>query len=192
MTHVRKALSTLGGVFLAALLIAALAPRATRGIAAALVQVVNTSANPVPTREVGFGNEPFQTALCTSDGDQSGFCGPLTSSFTVPTTTSDGAAVRRLVIESLGGQCNGTTLPVLSVFLVMSMSANNVNGVSNVGRQFIVQPAPGLPGAEAEIFSATTKLYADPNTVVGMEVEAPPFATGDRCEGSVSGYLVTQ
>jgi hypothetical protein len=39
MNITRKALTTLGGVFLAALLLAALAPRAARGVAAALVQI---------------------------------------------------------------------------------------------------------------------------------------------------------
>ena len=44
MNHVRKMLSALGGIFLAALLILALAPKATRGIAAALVQIAPGSA----------------------------------------------------------------------------------------------------------------------------------------------------
>jgi hypothetical protein len=48
MNHVRKLLSTLGGIFLAALLVAALAPKAARGVAAVLVQVTNTTSNPVP------------------------------------------------------------------------------------------------------------------------------------------------
>ena len=51
MNIMRKAVSASGGVFLAALLIAALAPKATRGIAAALVQVANTAANPAMTQD---------------------------------------------------------------------------------------------------------------------------------------------
>jgi hypothetical protein len=47
MNYIKKALTTLGGIFLAAFLIAALAPKATHAIVAALVQVVNTTANPV-------------------------------------------------------------------------------------------------------------------------------------------------
>jgi hypothetical protein len=46
MKMIRKAVSALGGIFLAALLIAALAPKATRGIAAALVQITNTASTP--------------------------------------------------------------------------------------------------------------------------------------------------
>lgn len=191
MNVVRKMLSALGGIFLAALFIALLAPKATRGIAAALVQVVNTAANPVPTREVGIGNEPFQTFLCASAGDQSGFCSPFPSSFTVPATTSDGAAVRRLVIESLSGECNGTNVPVASVILRVFMSANNVNGIGSVDEQFILQPAPGNPALQ--IYGTTTKMYADPNTAVLFEVEAPiNQITGYHCQGSLIGYLVTE
>jgi hypothetical protein len=48
MKILSKAVSVLGGISLAALLIAALAPKVTRGVVASLVQVTNTSANPVP------------------------------------------------------------------------------------------------------------------------------------------------
>lgn len=191
MILMRKVISALGGIFLTALLIAAVAPKATRGIAAALVQVVNTGSNPVPTREVGTGNEPFQTFLCADFGDQAGFCSPFVSSFTVPTTTSDGATVRRLVIESLSGECIGTNLPVQAAFLSVFTSANNVNGIGSGQGQFIAQPAPGRP--TTQIYGASTRLYADPNTFVTLEVEAPfPSITGFHCQGTISGYLVTQ
>jgi len=97
MNLIRKALTTLGGILLAALFIAALAPKATRGIAAALVQVTNTSANPVPTVAADSpANFPFAAPIC--------FQIPLTcggaQSFIVPTTTSTGLPVKRLVIEN--------------------------------------------------------------------------------------------
>ena len=58
MNLIRKALTTLGGILLVAILIAALAPKATRAVAAALVQITNTAANPVPNRDVD--NAPRQ------------------------------------------------------------------------------------------------------------------------------------
>ena len=51
MRIVGKAVSALGGILLAALLIAALAPKATLGIATALVRVANTAANPAMTQD---------------------------------------------------------------------------------------------------------------------------------------------
>jgi hypothetical protein len=49
MNSIRKAVSAIGGIALAALLIAALVPKATHGLVAALVQVANTTANPAIT-----------------------------------------------------------------------------------------------------------------------------------------------
>src|ERR1700732_4672430 len=103
MNLVRKTATTLGGIFFAVLLIAALAPKATRGIAAALVQVTNTSANPVPTVSADSpANFPFVALLC--DFIQSGSCISF-GEFKVPTTTSTGLPVKRLVIENVSGEC---------------------------------------------------------------------------------------
>jgi hypothetical protein len=52
MKAICKVVTALGGIFLAALLIAALAPKATRGIAAALVQITNTAGSPAITQGV--------------------------------------------------------------------------------------------------------------------------------------------
>lgn len=61
MTSIRKAVTTLGGIFLAALLIAALAPKATHGLVAALVQVTNTTANPASTLDADHATRiPYQ------------------------------------------------------------------------------------------------------------------------------------
>jgi hypothetical protein len=65
MNIVRKAVSALGGIFLAALLIAALVPKATRAIVATLVQVTNTSANPVPVETVRQAASNFLTLEAT-------------------------------------------------------------------------------------------------------------------------------
>jgi hypothetical protein len=61
MKYMRKVLSALGGIFLAALLIAALAPKATRAIAAALVQIANTRSAPVPVDAVRHSASNFIT-----------------------------------------------------------------------------------------------------------------------------------
>jgi hypothetical protein len=52
MKLMRKAVSALGTICIAALLIAALAPKTTHGIATLLVQITNTTANPVPSFDV--------------------------------------------------------------------------------------------------------------------------------------------
>jgi hypothetical protein len=68
MNIIRKAISTFAGISLAVLLFAALAPKATRGVAAALVQVTNTSANPVPDHGIGryAAASPFTNGMAYS------------------------------------------------------------------------------------------------------------------------------
>jgi hypothetical protein len=69
MNILRRTLTSLGGVLLAALLIAALAPKATRGVAAALVQVTNTPANPVPNRDIDNGPRQGVTLYAQGSGN---------------------------------------------------------------------------------------------------------------------------
>jgi hypothetical protein len=61
MNYIKKAVTTLGGVFLAALLIAALAPKATHGLVAALVQIV-----PGSTTHVGQNESQLVALACES------------------------------------------------------------------------------------------------------------------------------
>jgi hypothetical protein len=104
MNVVRKAVSALGGIFLAALLIAALAPKATRGIAAALVQVVNTPANPVQNQDVTTSASQLVTLFCdpvshgcTEIGPGDNFTG---TSYTVP--MSQQLVITDMEIETAG------------------------------------------------------------------------------------------
>lgn len=86
MEMVRKAVTTLGGIFLAALAIAALMPKATRGVVAALVQVVNPPSN--PANVVNAPANPFHGRCTTSE----------TLSFTLCNISVP--AGKRLVIQS--------------------------------------------------------------------------------------------
>jgi hypothetical protein len=61
MKQVRTVLSSFGGIMLAALLITALAPKAARGIASALVQIANTRSAPVPVDTVRRSASNFIT-----------------------------------------------------------------------------------------------------------------------------------
>ena len=61
MNHVRKSFWTVGGIFLAASLIVALAPKVARGVAAALVEVANTRSTPVPVETVRRSASNFIT-----------------------------------------------------------------------------------------------------------------------------------
>ncbi|MGB0035009.1 MAG: hypothetical protein WBP79_06000 [Candidatus Acidiferrales bacterium] len=104
MSLIRRTVSALGGILIAVLLIAALAPKATRGVVAALVQVTNTSANPVPTVSVNNLN-PFGAYLCLETETSVSGCFENKSYFSAPTATAAGLPVKWLVIDEVDGDC---------------------------------------------------------------------------------------
>jgi hypothetical protein len=218
MNVARKSVSTLGGIFLAALLIGALAPRATRAIAAALVQITNTSADPVPTYDSGTR---FQAAVCNQFGSvavAANNCAANTSkSFVVPTVTSSGAAVKRLIVEKVSGQCSSYNNPNLFIKAV-GFSGNFVpdadpNGESPTGESathyvpivgapysYVNDASVGPPFAgilETDYtYGQVTRFSFNPgDTVVLFITYYVPSFTGDRdlfCSVSIDGYLATQ
>jgi hypothetical protein len=188
MNLIRKALTTLGGILLAALFIAALAPKATRGIAAALVQVTNTSANPVPTVAADSpANFPFAAPIC--------FQIPLTcggaQSFIVPTTTSTGLPVKRLVIENVSGTC--FLSPGVSAFVLM-LSAPIAGSNSPLPFAFPLVPASpsNSPGAFV-VGGSTVRIYTDPGDTVSVGWDgAVPSGDVALCSLVVEGHLETK
>jgi len=188
-----------GAVTLAAILAAAIAPKAAHALAAALVQVTNTAANPVPILDVNTpAEEPFQTQLCSGFGQFGNQCiAPLF--FVVPSTTTDGASVKRLVIEDFSGIC--TTSPtsgntfVEGISVQTSVNENAVNSVSSITVFAPVAPPPQPAISRDQIFSQPVRLYAD----TGSNVELQPSAVGTDvvgadviCVATVNGYLVTK
>ena len=194
MNTIRKAVSALGGIFLAALLIAALAPKAARGIAAALVQVTNTGANPVPTVSAEAFNSFDSNGLCEFYGTDNGyndFC-LLDPIYTVP-------AGKIAVIEHASGRCIvdvGTALREARVKIGPS------GGLDTLATQFsFLVPGspegflnPAVTNNNIVSFAQSTKTYVAAGGAIDFEI----FSTGvqsttfDSCELDISGHLVTQ
>jgi|ERR1700683_221919 hypothetical protein len=172
MNILRRAVTTLGGVFLAALLITALAPRAVRGITATIVEVTNTSANPVPTVSAD-ANFPYEAFLC------SGFeCGLTPTSFSVPSATTTGVPVKRLVIEDLNANCLGGGN---AVELVLPPSVDN-NGLTLLAYPFLLNP----PSSGESFGRATVRIYVDPSATVSLSGLSP------QCFVTLTGHLETK
>jgi hypothetical protein len=174
MNTIRKALTTLGGIFLAALLIAALAPKATRGIATALVQVTNTSANPVPTVSAD-ANFPYDALLCTNE------CSPLPESFSVPSTTTTGVPVKRLVIEDLNVICNAGSPGVVGLDVPPSADNNAIPLSTIFFHQFLLSAS----GSGESYGHAIVRMYADPLATVRI-------VSAGSCFAFVTGHLETK
>lgn len=119
MNRLKQALAALGSLVLVAMIVTLIAPKTVHAVVAAAVQIMNTSANPVPTYDSGTR---FQADVCDESGPVStayGFCGPNTGiSFVVPTVTSSGATVKRLIVDDVSGYCSNFNNPTLFIKVV--------------------------------------------------------------------------
>ncbi|MGA7913912.1 MAG: hypothetical protein WCA00_01655 [Candidatus Acidiferrales bacterium] len=178
MNTARKALTTLGGIFLAALLLTALAPRAARGVAAALVQVVNTTANPVPDRDVdmpgrhavtlGFDDESDSGSAIFTNLDQTPFVVP---------------SGKRLVVESVNGvvELLHSTLTNGGYYYVSCGVGTGTNAyTSNVN---VVPQATFFP--QFFVFTSSARLYCDAGATpsIGGLPEGNLIGAGGRLVG---------
>jgi hypothetical protein len=180
MSFIRKAATTLGAVFFAALLITALAPKAVRGIAATLVQVTNTSANPVAT--VSADTNFSYVAFICSGACNANIFSPIPTSFTVPSTTTTGVPVKRLVIEDLNATCNqGQPGPGIVTLLVPTPADGTAPG-ANLAYNFVLNPVGG-----SVIGHAIVRLSVDPSATVSLSgsADTPCFVT-------LGGHLETK
>jgi hypothetical protein len=171
MKFAKRLLMGVGAVALAAIVLTVMAPKEVHATVAALVQVVNTPTNPVPTLNTeNPARAPFQ-AFCTTFG--SGFC-----SWTVP-------AGKSMVIEFVNTQ----------VF-VPTGSANNASSLlftTAGGTAGAFTMAPGTHvvtqfGDDGYVANASVRLYADPGTTISMQVPG-----GDPISAqyfNISGYTV--
>jgi hypothetical protein len=192
MRLIKRLLMGFGAVALVGTLLTLVAPKAVHAAVAALVEVANTSANPVPNADVNApGEEPFQTLMCTAVG--SGSCpGSQPSILTVPTTTSDGLSIKRLVIEYVAVSCFNSGVSNLQVGLFTEMDENPVGGV--VHDSFIVIPlipsSPSSTGQPAAAMPVTA--YADPGKSISAGVVGSfPGTTGASCNFSIVGRYIT-
>lgn len=151
MNVIRKAVSAVGGIFLAALLIATLAPKAARGVAAALVQVTNTTANPVPM--IDADNPAYQPAslgILLQDA--------ASTSITASSSLPSGGAYRELVINWVTGACFGPAAgsPAFTISLATD------------GSQLSFFAATGSAADNITYFGSKTILYASPGSTISL------------------------
>ena len=175
MNYIRKVSSAFGGIFLAALLLAAFAPKATHGLVAALVEIANTPSNPVPTTD-SLGTATTLSTLCIVAPNT-----PNAGNYTGDTcyTVPQG---QRAVIEQLDGNCgtpNGTTINSASV---------NINGMAH----WVALVFNGLdPFGNFEYnFSVPVHYYADPGTEFSANLTTTDTSQHSVCFVNLTGRLV--
>jgi hypothetical protein len=180
MNVIRKSLTLLGSISLLALLLAALAPRAARGVAAALVQVTNTTSNPVPTISADNpAKHPFQSSCIgqSSSGDAS-------CTFGVPAGQElviQGGTIRAFLNPAAGQLVQGTIAPSAN-----GRSEFHFFGLQDIGINF------GLSGSPHEyVGTLPYTVYADPESQVSISVFLGNPSQSVSFDATITGYLVT-
>jgi len=173
MNFAKRLLMGAGLIGLAMILGVALTPKAAHALVATLVQVVNTSANAVPTQAVVL--EPFSwEAIVRGPTNTVLFAPP----FTVPLTTADGKTITRLVIEGVSSQCEG-----------LSATGNGIRVVDSNGVEsffpFLSGPDPSSP-----VLGAPARIYVTAGSQFSMNLLG--FENSGVCAFSATGHYETQ
>jgi hypothetical protein len=182
----------IGAVALGGVLLTLAAPKAVHAAVATLVEVVNTPANPVPNADVNAsGEEPLQAILCAAVGSSS-CVGTTQSTFVVPTTTSDGLTVKRLVLEYVAAACTNNGATNLRAGLYTVMTENPVTSIIFDGNTILPLTPSSPDGSGYPVASALVRAYADPGTTVSAALIAGyTTTTGAACYYTVVGNFVT-
>jgi hypothetical protein len=192
MNHLKRALGVIGVLAIVAMTASLLAPRTTHALVAALVEVTNTPANPVPNRDV---DNPARNAIRLKaqvsigpGGNPFGSAGLGTFGLFPPGS--------RVVIEFFGASCRATAAPGVDVETV-SLLTSEANGEAH-GATFVPQKT-GSPNGAVDIeyvVAQPLRLYAD-GTSPGFLGEVIVLATNTlppgglmNCNFEVSGYAV--
>jgi len=126
-----------GGVILVLLSVVLISPKTVHALAAALVQVTNTTANPVPTAPAVPGNPFFATMQLSGTGAQSAGPGTGTLGITQIVITNEDPTVNQVNIFAAlmsSGTCGGigNVEAATNPFLIVKVQPNST----------IVIPAP--------------------------------------------------
>lgn len=175
MNFLKKAVTTLGGIFLAALLIAALAPKATHGLVAALVQVANTTSSPVPVTDIKDQN-PYQD-----------------SEFITQSSANCPAGARCIV--NFKTVPAGYRLVITSASAAYQLTAGGTNAYVQLSSlpsgAFQLLPPPADIGLNFRLVSSPLTFYVEAGDTPQMLMNGPVVVDPTvGAEGIIVGYLV--
>jgi hypothetical protein len=185
MRMLKQALTVLGAVVVVAMIVALVTPKAVHAIVATAVNVVNTSANPVPTVatddraktavSLSLGGGPGGDTIPFPDGQT--FLEPTFQDVNGPYTVPPG---KRLVIDSIYG---GVALPAGQVPGLMS-TLTTLNGAT---RGFAM-PLQLTTGGQY-VYSANHTAYADASTQVKLFVTRSSSSGDGAAFAALYGHL---
>jgi hypothetical protein len=187
---VKRMITAVGGVAIAAFLLTLAAPKAVQAVVSTLVTVANTTTNPVPTKATD--NPARQSVVLTAfvgASDGAGGAGGLMISpetgaaYTVP-------AGQRLVVESVTGiaEMGGGETP----FTVnITFDSNVIPSSSEPPTIFLVPTFTGTSsGTSAFSFASSVTTYIEPGSQLTAQFSrGPSNAGGAILLVTLSGHL---
>jgi hypothetical protein len=182
MNFAKRAWMFVGFIMFAAALVTALAPKAAHALIATLVQVTNTSANPVPNKDVDNPDRSTVVDLyCVAPG-LAGFTAvgcDTTSSFTVP-------AGQRLILEQLDAQC---VTPEGNALYGANMN------FTGAGTGYLHPFALGSPathsGVTNYVQNQTIRYYVDSGSPIYFDLSTTDTSGSTNCSFQVVGHLIS-
>lgn len=175
MKFLRSLLMGTGGVVLAGMALALLAPKAVHAIAATAVQVVNTPASPVITEEVSLQASQIVTVQCFLSPGVNEICNQV-----LPNGANLGSTT---------GPNGGYLVPLTQYFVLKSIDTYLVSGGPTVF--FIGLPARNPLGFESVLLQANGQVSFSSGIVVGPGQELVIYAQSGSVLGNATlhGYL---
>ena len=181
----KRSIQIAGLLCICALLAAGLTPRTVRAVAASLVQVVNTAANPVAARDVDNADRNAVALQCFVEllpqNEQDNVAcrnGQLSAVFTVPHGM-------RLVLDHVSGR---VLLPpgqsIFDIGLLLS------EGQSSVELQFAPTLMNTAPSRLVYLFSTPVHGYADADSTIFIQLGRSDGPDDAFASAQIEGHLV--
>jgi len=174
MRFANRILMVAGTAALAGILALAIAPKAAHALVVTLVQVANTTANPVPTEDIRGTASQILELTCATDTGSGEPCtqdapgGLSTAQFTVPTG-------QHFVITQIEAVCSGGGTELLGFSFPASVAGDTVFFASRTYEfpcnsttvEFNLQPGLVLPSSQVPTFFSRSKATDQPTYVRG-------------------------
>jgi hypothetical protein len=186
MKHANRMLMVAGAFALAGVLAVAIVPKAAHGLAAAMVQVVNTSANPVLTLEEDAQTAFVANNFCHFGGppDDSAFFCDIFPLFQVP-------AGKTAVIESFTGRCSTDSPSGTFEFSLRFLGPGGTEVLITIPTSTVVPGSVQNFGFAALNFKSYASGGASGAAINFQGEGTSNEGTGDLCQVSLSGHLVS-
>ena len=179
MFHLPKTL-TYGAAALAAGALILATPRAAHAIAATLVQVTNTTADPVPNKDVDNpARHPF-AAACTNQGN--GNDGPVTCSPAPGPPAGAETVIQSVSIIVARGA--STAIPIETFYSFVTGGQSYQSYIPFVTQQ-------SASNAGAWVGNQVATIYEDPSSAQLCSVVQSDLATQFQISCTVTGYTVS-